>query len=489
MPPANRSISTPPIALDRSSDRSLQRQIYDSIRRSILDGALAPGTSLPSTRQVALDCAVSRNTVLNAWEMLQAEGFIESRVGSGSRVCRSLPDDLRSREPSARHPSGRRRISSEGQAIRGHITDFSAGAVRPFSPLPSVESFPVKIWSRLVARHWRTSPRNLLGYDEGAGLRTLRKAIAEDMGLRRGIRCDADQVIIVGGSQQALSMTARVLLEPGCEVVVEDPSYPGARTVFSAIGAQPVPVPVERDGIDVDFVIRHHGNARAAYVTPSQQYPLGVTLSLAKRLRLLEWAEHADAWIIEDDFDSEFGYSGLPLSSLQGIDASQRVIYVGTFTRVLVPAIRIGFIIAPPDLVDLFVSARILGGRSTSTVEQAALADFIEEGHLGRHLKRMRSLYRGRRERLVQELRRQIPAWEIDREGAGIRLVCRLPADADEEAIARAAGAHGVEVLPLSRYAIEALLPPALLLGFGSIRDSEITRAVARLCEATAASS
>ena len=384
------------ITLDGKSETPLYRQLYNSLRRAILKGQLTRGTRLQSSREIAKELGVSRNTVVNAFEQLLAEGYLEGQVGSGTYVSRALPEEFLNVKSVARN-SARTLSKGPGLSKRGKVfaafaesVPRSSERVRAFqSGVPALDSFPFEAWSKLAARHWRRPANNLLSYGEPQGHAPLRRAIASYLGVARAVRCTPEQVIIVDGAQMAFDLIARVLLDAGDTAWMEEPGYLGARTALIASGARLVYVPVDAEGLDVAAGARLDANARLIYVTPSHQFPLGMTMSLPRRLALLEWASRASAWVIEDDFDSEYRYEGRPIASLQGLDTDGRVVYIGTFSKFLFPSLRLGYIVAPPALVDALIFARAMAGRHSPSVEQAILTDFIEEGHFGRHIRRM----------------------------------------------------------------------------------------------------
>ena len=484
------------VSLDEASPVPLYRQLYDELRGAILGGRLGPGSRLPSTRDLAADLGVSRNTVTNAFLQLWAEGYLEGKVGSGTYVSRSLPDDLLRARPNAAREAPRVPASARvdrGLSRRGELlaaTPATAtvrrGRPRAFrSGVPALDAFPSETWARLEARCWRGAPQSLLGYGDPAGYRPLREAIAGYLGAVRAASCSWEQVVVVSGSQQALDLCARVLLDPGDPAWVEDPCYPAARGALVGSGARLMPVRVDGEGLDVAAGEARAVDARLAYITPSHQYPLGVTMSLARRLALLDWANRSGAWILEDDYDSEYRYSGRPLSSLQGLDDGGRVLYLGTFSKVLSPALRLGYLVVPPDLVDAFAAARALVDRHSPLMEQAVLAEFMTEGHFARHLRRMRLLYAERRDALVEEVERGLAGLiEVGPAEAGLHLVGWLPEGTDDHKASRRAAARGVEAAPLAAYRIEAPQRPGLLLGYAAVDEEEIREGARQLAEA-----
>lgn len=393
------------------------RRLYLGLRRAILDGRLKSGEKLPASRDLARQLHVSRNTVVNAFDLLTSEGYLESRVGAGSFVAAQLPDqDL---SPPAPGPD------EKGAALSGAsvTTDTSTRTLRisqsakralpyqrrhprfntgrPFNPgTPDFESFPFDIWARLLRRVWRAPKLELTIPDDAMGLYELRGEIAAWLRQTRGVNCEADQVMVVSGAQQALDLISRALVDPGDVIATEDPGYEGIRGVLAASGAIVRPVPVDAEGLQVDL-LQADAMPRMVVTTPSRNYPLGTTLSLARRLALLQWAEAYDGWIVEDDYDSDYRYDGPPLSALQGLDRHDRVIYVGTFSRVLFPGMRLGYVIAPRDLVPVLRGLRSFADGVPAPTAQAALAAFFTEGHFGSHVRRMRMLYGERRAHLT----------------------------------------------------------------------------------------
>jgi GntR family transcriptional regulator/MocR family aminotransferase len=351
---------------------------------------------------------------------------------------------------------------------------------RPFVPeAPALDAFPYQLWSRLVARQGRQMPVNNFTYQTSAGYRPLREAIASHVAVSRQVHCIADQVVIVSGSQGALDLVARMLVNPGDPVWLEDPGYSGARGAFVGAGAQIIPVPVDGEGLVVDVGVARAPEAHLVYLTPSHQFPLGVTMSLARRLALLDWAKRANAYILEDDYDSEFRFGTRPLATLQGLDDADRVIYIGTFSKVLFPSLRIGYLILPPALVGPFLKVRRLIDIHSPMLEQAVLADFMIEGHFVRHLRRMRTLYAERRNALL-EAARELPL-EIDSPEAGIHCVGWLPKGMDDLGLVRNATVYGLHLTPVSNFSLEPLPRKGLLLGYGGFSIQEIKEGIQRL--------
>jgi GntR family transcriptional regulator/MocR family aminotransferase len=478
------------LPLDPAAAEPLFRQLYDGLRQAILGGALPAGSRLPASRGLAGELGVSRNTVLNAYEQLLAEGYLEGRLGSGTYVPHTLPEELLqvcgAPPPSRPGPRRRRGLSCRGECLATPTTVARSGTPRPFRPgIPGLDAFPFETWFRLVARHHRRPPRELLGYGDAAGYGPLREAIAAHLGPARAVRCEPGQVIVTTGSQQGLDLAARLLLDPGEPVWFEDPGYPGARAALRAAGAEVVGVPVDADGLDVAAGNARCPGARMAYVSPSHQYPLGVTLCLPRRLALLEWARRADAWVVEDDYDSEFRYAGRPLAALQGLDRDGRVVYLGTFSKALFPSLRLGYLVVPPDLAGAFVAARAAIDRQAPTLAQAVLADFLAEGHFVRHVRRMRTLYAERQEALLRAAGRELGGLlEVCPCPTGMHLVGRLADGRDDREASRAAARAGVEAPPLSAYGLDGRCPAGLLLGYAGLEPRQIRDGVRRLAAA-----
>jgi GntR family transcriptional regulator/MocR family aminotransferase len=474
----------PGIGVDRSAGTPLYRQICDGYRRAIVEGRLRAGQRLPSTRALAAELGVSRIPVLGAFDQLLAEGYFESRVGSGTFVSRTLPGEAGPPAPSAApdartaapRATGRRAALPHAPPERWLA---GVGAFRMSEP--ALDHFPHATWARLVARHARALRGPRLNYASPLGDLALRQALAAYLRTARAVRCEAGQIMVVSGSQQALAITARVLLDPGQAVWVEEPGYRGARDALALAGARLVPVPVDEEGLDVAAGRRRAGKARAAVVTPSHQYPLGATMSAARRLQLLDWAQSSGSWIVEDDYDSEYRYEVQPVAALQGLDRDARVVYVGTFSKVLYPALRVGYLVIPPDLVDRFAAVREAMDICPPLLAAAVLADFIGEGHFARHLRRMRALYRERRGALVQALDRAFGArLRVVGAEAGMHLVA-LRERAGDRSIALRAAREGLWVMPLSACYLERPVHHGLVLGYGGTGVEEMPRAVQRL--------
>jgi GntR family transcriptional regulator/MocR family aminotransferase len=482
--------------LDLSAERPepLHRQIYESIRRAILEGRLPPGARLPATRLLAAEAGVGRNTVIAAFEQLAAEGYLDARVGSGTRVARLSPEAHLQAERRTSHRSRSAvrsppaELSRRGRALASIRRSPHSGPVAFQPGVPALAEFPFPLWARLLSRRARHARPDTMGYSLGAGFPPLRKAIAAYVGAARGVLCEPEQVVVVAGAQAALDLAARLLVDPGDRVWIEEPGYLGARGALVAAGAELVPVPVDEEGLDVPAGERRCRSARLAYVTPSQQFPLGRTMSLPRRLELVEWAARAGSWILEDDYDSEFRYAGRPLAALQGLDRHGRVVYVGTFSKTMFPALRVGYLVVPAALVDGFATALRNTGHAAPIAVQAALADFIGEGHFGSHVRRMRALYAERGAELVALLRRDRgDLLRIPDATGGMQIACELIDSRDDVAICERAAARGVSASPLSQYALGLTPHRGLHLGFAAVPVGKPMReAAARLCAALA---
>lgn len=479
--------ATLPLSLSAAKgDRDLYRWLYEELRSAILAGRLRPGSRLPATRDLARSYSVSRPTVVTAFEQLKAEGYVEGRAGSGTYVSQVLPDQLlqvgRMRQEK-KLPHRRVRLSSYARRLQPFLPPASTRPIRAFrANLAALDLFPATLWAQVAARRLRRVSTHLLAGGEALGYRPLREAVAEYLSTSRGVKCSADQVLIVSGAQEALDRTARVLLNPGEPVWMEEPGYPGAAVVFRAVGAKICPVPVDDEGLDMDRGIRRWRRARLVYVTPAHQFPLGVTMSLRRRLALLEWARQSGTLIFEDDYDSEYRYSGRPIPALQGLDRSGVVIFAGSFSAVLFPALRLGYLVVPAEMVDVFAAAESVSTHHPPLLEQAVLCDFITEGHFARHIRRMREAYAERLSVLLEGTREKLAGLlEISKVEAGLQTVGWLKGGIVGERTAKAAAQKNVEVVPLSRYASGRARKNGLILGFAAVDPTEIRRGVTEL--------
>ncbi len=478
----------PLVTIDRASGKPLYRQLYEGYRDAIVSRLLRAGQRMPSTRTLAADLGISRIPVLNAFEQLLAEGYFESRVGAGTFVAASLPDELA--VPTRPAPSRKVRDRRAPRELSHRIAQLTRESPGPwlrnlglFSvSQPPLDYFPSKIWSRLAARRSRDRDPRLLHYSQAMGYLPFREAVAEYLRTSRAVSCEAAQIMVVNGSQHALELTALALLDPGQTAWIENPGYFGAKMALRMAGVELAPVPVDDEGLDVEAGIRTYPRARAAYVTPSHQFPLGVTMSASRRLQLLDWAQDSGAWIVEDDYDSEYRFGSQPITSLQGLDRDRRVIYVGTLTKILFPALRIGYIVIPEDLIEAFRTVRRAMDFFSPTFHQAVLADFIREGHLGRHARRMRQLCEGRRSALVAAIRSELgDGLEVLGDRAGMFLAAELPKGSADLPVAEEAARHSLWTAPLSDCYLGRARRQGFVLGYGGFSEEEIRGGVRRL--------
>ena len=477
----------PVIAVDRKAAKPLHKQIYDGFLSVIVHGNMRPGQRVPSSRTLSIELGISRIPVLNAYAQLLAEGYFESRKGAGTFVSESLPESLTICEDKTPQPtqanSGPRPVARRALLLSRYDRAPWVGGFGAFSVhQPAFDHFPFPIWSSLITRHSKSPRFSQIHNTDPRGSETCREAICTYLRTARAVHCDPSQVMVVAGSQQALEISARVLLGNGSPVWIEEPGYRLARSVFQGAGCRLVPVPVDEDGMNVSAGIKQCAKARAAYVTPSHQYPLGSTMSASRRMQLLNWAQVTGSWIIEDDYDSEYRFESMPISSLQGLDRNARVIYIGTFSKVLFPSLRLGYIVIPPDLVDHFVAVRVAMDIFPPYLHQEAITDFMREGHFARHIRRMRLLYSERRTALVESIREQFGSrLEIHGSQAGMHLAVTLPKGLSDREIATRAARKGLWLWPLSPSYLGAVPRQGFILGFGNTAAEDMSHAVAQM--------
>jgi len=476
------------IHIDRSSNRKISVQLYMGLKDLLLNEGLKPGERLPASRTLAAEIGVSRTTVVDAIDRLISEGLLEARVGSGTYVSSAL---------SRRRPSGPADRVADKAVAEPRLSHAAHHAERFFAPrswlphqarpfitaLPALDLFPMAHWSRICSRHWRGGREEVMGYGHPFGHQGLREAIATHLNAVRGIRSDPDQILIVSGAQQAFFLIASLLLNPGEDVWFENPGAIGARNAFVATGADLVPVKVDGEGLNVEDGMRKAPHFRLAFVTPSHQQPLGHVMSLSRRLALLQAAEEADALIVEDDYDGEFYYGDKPLPPLKSIDTQERVIYVGTFSKSLFPSLRLGFILVPRGLVDVFaqISANWLSGVPTDN--QAIVADFMNEGLFATHIRLMRQAYRSRHAALVDAFASLSGRIDISPTSSGFHAIGLLGSGLDETETADQAAQRGVILAPLSRYCLEPIDQKGVVLGFGAVGEEKIRAGVEALAD------
>jgi GntR family transcriptional regulator/MocR family aminotransferase len=468
------------LSLDAESGTPLHRQLYATLRSFILDGRLGAGSRLPATRTLAEQLGIGRNTIISAYEQLLAEGLIEARPGSGTRVVPLLTQRAATQGPPAQAPAMSRRgelIASRSQPAR------SPGRVNVQPGVPDSGVFPFAAWAKLVARNARRRTEDVLGYAQFAGHPRLRRAIADYLAVARGVVCAPDQVIVVTGAQAGLDLATRLLIDPGDPVWMEEPGYLGARSAFVGGGARVFPLRVGREGWN--FGDASLPPPRLVYVTPSCHWPLGTIMRMEERLHLLALAERCGAWILEDDYDGEYRLRGRPVPALRGLDPGGRVVYVGTFGKTLFASLRIGFLIVPLSLAAAFERAISITGQFAPLVLQSALADFIVEGHFATHLRRMRRLYAQRQRAFVDLCNTRLGAFMTVRENdSGMQVTAHFTAPLDDRAVAEAALARGVHVQPLSINFHVDEPRQGLLLGFAALDEKEARAAVDGLAAA-----
>jgi len=464
----------------------LYRWFYDELREAILGKRLMPGARLPATRDLAKQYRLSRATVVKAFEQLASEGYVEGRVGAGTFVARVLPDELLQVGRSARSGQKRpRRVRWAAYARR--LKPFPEANLRPARAFranqAALDAFPTALWAQVAARRLRRASAQLLAGGEALGYRPLRQAVAEYLNTSRGVKCTAEQVLIISGVQEGLERAAHLLLNPGDPVWVEEPGYPGARIVFGAVGAKLCPVPVDSEGLSLEEGQRRWKRAKLVFVTPAHQFPLGVTMSLRRRLALLEWAR-SKALIFEDDYDSEYRYAGHPIPAMQGLDQGDVVIFSGSFNEVLFPALRLAYMVVPPGMVDRFAAAQSVSLRHAPLLDQAILCDFITEGHFARHIRRMRELYAERLGVLLESAKENLDGLlEIPPVEAGLQTIGWLRRGISAVRAAAEAAKRGVEVIPLTRYTSRRFGREGLILGFAAVDGKELRRGAEQLAE------
>ena len=507
------------LQIQADTDQPLHQQVYEQIRVAILTGRVRSHQRLPASRQLAKSLGISRTTVVQSYEQLISEGYLETRQGAGTFVCARVPDEMLQTarkwevESSSGEDSSDFRLSSYGQRIQETADPIHAeGCELSFQyGVPAMDLFPIQQWRRLQGRHatagtgWMDYSREPMGYEP------LQAQIAQYVSQTRAVRCEPEQVLVTSGAQQALSLIVRLLIDSGDAIAIENPGYLSARRIFISSGATILPVPVDSEGLEIDGpeglwalsarssrkLTSGQPSPRLVYVTPSHQFPTGVLMSLSRRLGLLQWAQQTNGLIIEDDYDSEFRYSGRPVPALQGLDGDHRVLYVGTFSKVMFPGLRLGYIVLPPALIPVFRRAKWLSDRQGSLIDQRALTDFISEGHLAKHVRRMRSIYEGRRRSLVESLS-QIAAdalncierIEIPGDESGLHIMAHLPTQHSNDRIIAEAKQRGVSLVSAHPHYWQTVESPQpnrqpgqgkFIFGFGNISDRHIRAACDRI--------
>ena len=504
------SLSFNPAGIELDRRQGLSRQLYQALRLRVLDGRLASGTRLPATRDLAAALAISRNSVVRAYDQLYAEGFIEGRVGDGTYVAQlpqaaapgkklstkvstglstGLPTALSTNWLDLPVISSSKVIHSGalGRVEKNHLALPPSGPPRAFRVgVPAFDLFPFEVWAKLNAAFWRKPDLQQLCYGDPAGDERLRGMIAAYLRSSRGMQCSAEQIVITSGAQQGISLCAQLLVEPGDGVAIENPGYRAAGHAFAVAGARLHGVAVDSEGIDC-HELNGLSDCRLAYVTPSHQYPTGVVMSLARRLELLAWAERTQGWIVEDDYDGEYRYSGAPLAPLAALDRQGRVLYVGTFGKVAFPALRLGYLVLPPTLVQAFSQRRAVDVRHSEVSTQAVMAEFMATGHFQRHIRRMRRAALSRRNTLLAGWPRNIPGvGSLPSVAAGLHLTVAVDSQARERELVEQAASVDVEINALSGYWLPDSTTPmdqraGLVLGFAAVPEVAISAALGRL--------
>jgi GntR family transcriptional regulator / MocR family aminotransferase len=474
----SRPVSTRPVidfGVDRNDAEPIQQQIARQIREAVLGGRLKPSDKLPSTRAMGEQLDVARATVVEAYEQLIGEGYIETRPGSGTSVAAELPENLLTaggkkpqRKAVARPP-----IREPARPFRSGLVDW--------------ESFPHDEWGRILGRFWRNPPISLLEHNDVFGWMPLREAISAHLFEWRGIACDASQVLVTAGGADAFDLIRRALFSGGDKIWIEEPGYATARRVFSIGGLDVVPVPIDHEGFNVERAKAKAADARAAFVTPARQYPTGVTMPLSRRMELLNWAASEKAIVIEDDYDSEYRYVGKPLPALMSLDRASSVIYSGTFSKVFSPIIRLGFIVVPPRMIEVMQRERVSFGAPPSLLVQPALAQFMQHGQFAQHIRRMRRLYAGRRAALLQALAKHDgKLYTLDAPPSGLTIMLRLTDKNDDVAMTEALNKIGIEAQSLSSHFTGRSRQQGLLLSFAGFAERELLQSAEKLMQALA---
>ena len=470
----------PLMAVHRGAAVPLQRQVYEGFRTTILRGDLRPGRQVPSSRVLAVDLGISRFPVLDAYAQLLAEGYFETRTGRGTFIAHTLPEHSAATQKAPGNTGSARPMAQRSSLIPEYKEqpwrrNWGAFGVHQ----PALDRFPFPSWSRLVARHSRQSDPGVVQHIDPLGLESFREAICGYLRTSRAVQCEPSQIMIVSGSQQALDITPRVLLDTGDPVWIEEPCYPLARAVLMGAGCRLIPVPVDDKGMNVAVGIERCRRARAAFVTPSHQYPLGSAMSASRRLQLLNWAEQYGSWIVEDDYDSEYRYEINPIPSLQGLDTNSRVIYIGTFSKVLFASLRLGYIVMPADLVERFKSVRFAMDIFPPYLYQQVLTEFIQSGQFTRHIRRMRALYNERRTALVEAIPEVLGTTpELHGAKAGMHIALTLPRSQRDLEIAARAARKSLWLWPLSPCYTDEKARQGFILGYGSTPVERIHPAV-----------
>ena len=494
------------IHLDRTLTTPLYKQLTENIRQRVLAGIFKPNQRLPSSRSLAKSLNVSRSTVTQSYEQLESEGYLETRQGSGTYLCSKIPDEWLKTEPiklinrKAAKSYPLSRFAQNLNAIDRLSVDEPDDEISFRYGNPASKHFPIQEWRKLIAHHCQNSSELLNYFPDAGGYFPLRQEIANYLGRSRAVRCTPQQVIIVNGSQQALDLIARLIINPGDWIAVEEPGYLGARCCFQSQFANIQPIAVNDAGLDVEALSNLEQNFKLVYVTPSHQFPTGVTMSLSQRIALLQWAEKTNTLIIEDDYDSEYRYESQPIPALQGMDRSGSVIYIGTFSKIIFPSLRIGYLVVPPNLIPIVSKAKWLCDRFCPILEQYALTDWIRLGHFERHIRRMRQLYNLRRQALIAAFEKYFGGEErcfsnslsnhrignrvtILGENAGIHLMAKIKTNLSDETVTKTAAAAGIGLISARDYYLQPKNQGEFIFGYGQLEESEIDRGIFKLSQ------
>ena len=484
-----RKTTSLPLGLQASAtDTPLYRGLYEQLRSAILEGRLRPGSRLPATRDISQTHNLSRTTVLAAFEQLKSEGYVEGRTGSGTYVSQVLPEQLlqaQGTRDQSRLPHRAIRLSAYAKRLRP-FREVVMGPVRAFrANQPALDLFPTTLWAQVAARRLRRASAQVLAGGETLGYQPLREVVADYLNTSRGVHCSAEQVLIVSGALEGLDRTARLVLDPDAPAWLEEPGYPSAAAVLRAAGARICHVPVDHEGLDFERGLRRWPRPKLVYVTPAHQFPLGVTMSLRRRLALLEWARKTGVLIFEDDYDSEYRYSGKPVPALQGLDRSGVVVFGGSFSAVMFPSMRLGYLVVPTEMIDVFAAAQSVNKHQPPLLGQAVLCDFIREGHFARHIRRMREVYAERLEVLLEGTSRKLGGLiEISNVEAGLQTIGNLKEGFSADRIVEMAAKRQVELKSVSQYYAAKDKPTnGLVLGFAAVEPKELQRGVEELAQ------
>ncbi len=474
------------IHLDFSSTVPLYKQLYNLLREGILSGRFRRGLKLPGTRTFSSELKISRNTVTQAFEQLRIEGYITGEIGAGTYITNEIPDKflfVRNANSDKRKNSSikvHKKFEPPELLLRNILED----KIIPFqNGLPSLDDFPYKTWLKIINRNGTIIPKLQFGYKSAAGYYPLRQTVAEYLQTYRAVDCTPDQIVIINGSQQGLDLISRALLKSNDNVMLEDPGYFGTKASVLYSGANIFPVPVDDEGININYAAKKYPKPNFIYTTPSHQFPFGSIMSISRRIKLLEYANKNNAWIIEDDYDSEFRYAGSPLPSLQGMDKFNRVIYIGTFSKVLFPGLRLGYLVLPDEeLVETFAVAKTIVDRQSPIFDQVVLTKFIEEGHFTKHIRKMRMIYKERQEFLINEINRELCGLlEVKPSDAGMHIVAWLPENFSDKKISITAKENNLVVYPLSEYVIKFKRRPGLIMGYTGFDKDNLKEGIVKL--------